>query len=625
MALGSIIANFVRPAIALAMVAFHLGVVFIGPPETTYFRGTHLLFGLVLIFLWFPATTAKGRQSALTIAVDALCLAGSVAAFGYIFLELDYFQTRFAYIDPLRPADIAFGTTALLVIVEAVRRTSGLALPLTAIGFMAVGYFGSGLSYPELLDQIYMTSEGILGMPIGVAATYVFLFVVFGGLVEKTGTGKLFMDFALALAGGTAGGPAKVAVISSAMFGTISGSSTANVLTTGAFTIPMMKRVGYKPAFAGAVEAVASTGGQIMPPIMGAAAFVMAEFLGRSYLDIIGFALLPAFLYFMAVYLAVHFEARRTGLKGIPRPDLPRLGAVLRERGHQILPLVVIVAVLAWGYSAAYSAAVGILSVIPVALMRSTTRKDVSLRVIYEGCTIGVFNSLQVTAACACAGIVIGVISLTGLSFEFMSFVVSLSQDSLILALILTAVAGLILGMGLPTTPAYVVQASLLVPALVKLGVLVVPAHMFVFYFAVLSAITPPVALSLIAANGISGAGLWESSVASIRLSLSSYIVPFMFVFTPAMLLIGDYTSIAYACMTSIIGVTALAAGLNGYFLQKTTLLERILLLVVAAAMIKPGLTTDLIGAALLLATIILQKSRGRARLAETVGPGPGE
>jgi len=595
-------------AIALAMMAFHLWVVFTGAPEVFHFRGTHLLFALVLIFLWFPVLLGDSPgKVALGKAVDALFLVGSIAVVGYLFVEHDHILDRFPYVEELRPIELILGIAILVVVLEATRRTIGWALPITALVFLAYGVFLANLRPGELIDQMYLTTEGIFGIPINVSATYMVLFIVFGSLVEKTGTGKLFMDFALALAGGTAGGPAKVAVMTSAMFGTISGSSTANVMTTGVFTIPLMKKIGYRPAFAGAVEAVASTGGQIMPPIMGAAAFVMAEFLAVSYLTVIMLALVPAFLYFIAVFIAVHFEAKRVGLKGLPRPDLPAMGAVLRERGHQFLPLVVIVGILVAGYSAPYAATCGLLSVVPIALMRKTTRSDITFAVVLDGIISGIRNSLQVAAACACSGIVIGIISLTGIGVDFTSFVVKLSQDALLLALILTAIAGIILGMGLPTTPAYIIQTALLVPALVKLGVQLEAAHMFVFYFAILSAITPPVAITLYAANGISGAGLWDGGVAAMKLAATGYIIPFMFVYGPSLLLIGDTMTIVTTCISATVGVICLAGGLHGYFLRRANVIERLALVGAAFTLIKPGVVTDLIGVGIIAAVIASQ------------------
>jgi TRAP transporter 4TM/12TM fusion protein len=602
------IAVAITTAIALGMMAFHLWVVFAGAPEVFHFRGTHLLFALVLTFLWYPLFKEPvGGKRIATRTVDTLCLAGSIAVIAYLFVEHDYVLTRFAYVDALTPTSAFLGVLIVVLVLESTRRLVGLALPLTALAFLFYGIFLADLKLGEMIDQMYLTTEGIFGIPLNVSATYLVLFIVFGSLVEKSGTGKLFMDFALALAGHTAGGPAKVACMTSAMFGTISGSSTANVMTTGTFTIPMMKRIGYRPAFAGAVEAVASTGGQIMPPIMGAAAFVMAEFMAVSYLTVIGFAILPALLYFLAVFVAVHFEAKRVGLKGLPRADLPAMGKVLRERGHQFLPLVVIVGVLVAGFSAPYAATCGILSVVPVALMRKTSRGDISVKMIVDATVEGIRNSLQVAAATACSGIVIGIISLSGIGIEFTTFVLHLSQDTLLLALILTAIAGIILGMGLPTTPAYIIQVALLVPALVKLGILAEAAHMFVFYFAILSAITPPVAITLYAANGLSGAGLWDGGYAAMKLAATGYIIPFMFVYGPSLLLIGDPMTVAVACVTSVIGVTCLAAGLHGYFLHRANILERLVLVGAAFSLIKPGILTDLAGAGLILLVIGMQ------------------
>ena len=608
--------KMVPAAIALAMLAFHLWVVWDGAPEVYYFRGIHLLFALLLIFLWFPIWAEGSRPQRIAgAAIDIAFMLGAAATVGYLFVEHDYVLERFAYVTDLRPADAVLGVAIIVVVLEATRRTIGLAMPITALVFLAYGVFFAQLRPGEIIDQMYLTTEGIFGIPINVSATYMVLFIVFGSLVEKTGTGKLFMDFAMALAGSTAGGPAKVACMTSAMFGTISGSSTANVMTTGTFTIPLMKKIGYRPAFAGAVEAVASTGGQIMPPIMGAAAFVMAEFLAVSYLTVISLAIVPAFLYFAAVFFAVHFEAKRVGLKGLPKADLPALGAVLKERGHQFLPLIIIVWVLAAGYSAPYAATCGLLSVVPIALLRKTTRSEVTFEGVLDGLISGVYNSLQVAAACACAGIVIGIISLTGLGVDFTSYVVDLSRDTLLLALILTAIAGIILGMGLPTTPAYIVQTALLIPALAKLGVQVEAAHMFIFYFAILSAITPPVAISLYAANGLSGAGLWESGIAALKLAATGYIIPFMFVYGPAILLIGTWSEVALACCTATLGVICLASSLHGYLLRRSSLLERIVLFAAALVLIKPGWQTDLTGLALFGGIMALQTMTGtRAR-----------
>ena len=599
--------NHFPAAIALAMAAYHFYVVIVGVPSVFYFRGTHLLFALILVFLWYPSSDY--RQNWLGLVVDGVMLILSISAVAYIFLNHDYVLDRFAYVDDLRPLDLILGTALIIVTLEATRRVIGLALPFTAVAFLVYALAIDQISYGQLIDQMYLTTEGIFGIPLNVSATYMVLFILFGALVEHSGTGKLFRDFSLALAGSSAGGPAKVACVTSAMFGTVSGSSTANVMTTGAFTIPMMKKIGYRPAFAGAVEAVASTGGQIMPPIMGAAAFVMAEFLAVSYLTVVSIAIVPAILYFAAVFFAVHFEAKRTGLKGLPKPDLPRLETVLKTRGHQFLPLAVIVGVLLSGYSPPYAALCGLLSVLPVALLGKTTRRDISWRTIFDSLITGIRNTLVVAGACASAGIVIGVIAQTAIGIEFTQLIASgFIGGNIVLALILTAAAGILLGMGLPTTPAYIVQAALLAPALVKLGVAREAAHLFVFYYAILSVITPPVAISLYAANSLSGAGLWESGIAAVKLAATGYIIPFMFVFGPPLLLIGSWGNIAWTAVTALIGVICLASSLHGYLLLPIKLLLRFVLFISAIALIAPGLESDLVGLLLVGALLLQQK-----------------
>lgn len=591
--------------VGLSMTAFHLFIAFYGPPNAFTLRSTHIGFALVLAFLILPARKANpiDRPNLLSW----LLLAASIVVTAYPVIERDYIINRMIYVDDLRTIDFVFGWLMIAVLLEATRRSVGMALPLTAGIFLLYAMFWVDTDPALLLEQMYLTTEGIFGIPASVSATYVMLFILFGALVERTGTGQLFMDFAMSLTGHTAGGPAKVACITSGLFGTVSGSAVANVMTTGTFTIPMMQRIGYKAPFAGAVEAVASTGGQIMPPIMGAAAFVMAEFMGISYLSVAAFALVPAVLYFLAVFCAVHFEAKRTGMKGLPREELPRLGTVLLERGHLFLPLLIIISVLMAGYSAPFAALCGIVSVIPTALLRSSTRHYVKLDNLVDALVAGARNTVSVALACACAGIVIGVITLTGLGIEFTSLVLTASQNSLVLALVLTMLAGIVLGMGMPTTPAYIVQVALLVPALVKLGVIVEAAHMFVFYFAILSAITPPVAMAVYAANGISRAGLWDSGLAALKLGATGYIVPYFFVFGPSLLLIGDWNTIVVTTVTAVVGVVCLSGGFIGYLLTPASYWQRFCLIAAAFVLIKPGVLTDAIGLSLLGLVLLTQ------------------
>jgi len=583
-------------AVAIAMSLYHMYIAFVGPPETYFFRGTHLLFALVLVVLLYPTP----RGGILGIGTDALMLAASIGIIAYLLINHEYVLFRIIYIDDLTLADKFFAVIAVVTVLDATRRIIGWALPLTAIAFLAYALLFTYVRFPVLLEQLYLSTEGIFGSTLGVSASYVILFVLFGSFMEKSGTGQLFMDFALAITGHTAGGPGKVAVVSSSLFGTVSGSAVANVMVDGPITIPLMKRSGFRPPFAAAVEAVASTGGQIMPPIMGAAAFVMAEFLGVSYLQVTLWAAIPAILYYVGIFSAVHFEARRHGLAGVPKAQLPRLLTVMKERGHLFLPILLVLAGLIMGYSAPLCALVAALSCLPVAMLRKTTRAQIKWRSIPEALEEGARNSLAVAMACACAGIVIGCVSITGLGIVFSQLVVAISLDSLVLALVLTAVAGIVLGMGMPTTPAYIVMVALLVPALVKLGSDIPAAHMFAFYFAILSAITPPVALAVFAAAGLAKSDLWETGLSAMRSAAPAYIVPFMFIYEPALLMIGDWPTIVMAFVTACIGVVCLAASLHGWIFGRARLWQRALFLVAALMLIKPGLYTDLAGLAMI-------------------------
>jgi TRAP transporter 4TM/12TM fusion protein len=451
-----------------------------------------------------------------------------------------------------------------------------------------------------LMEQLYLSTEGIFGATLGVSASYVTLFVLFGAFMERSGTGQLFMDFAMSITGHAAGGPGKVAVVSSSLFGTVSGSAVANVMVDGPITIPLMKRTGFRPPFAAAVEAVASTGGQIMPPVMGAAAFVMAEFLAVPYAQVALWALIPAVLYYVAVFLSVHFEAKRHGLAGVPRSELPRLGRVMLERGHLFIPIFVVLFGLVLGYSAPLCALVGALACLPIAMARASTRAGLSWRSARDALVDGARNTLAVAMACACAGIVIGCVTITGLGIVFTQWVVALAQNSLLLALALTAIAGMILGMGMPTTPAYIVMVALLVPALIKLGAIPPAAHMFAFYFAILSAITPPVALAVFAAAALAKTDMWRSGFEAVRIAAPAYIVPFMFVYEPSLLMRGDLVTIVTSAVSATIGTACLAAGLMGYFRRECLWWERILLVAAALLLIKPGLVTDAVGLGLL-------------------------
>jgi TRAP transporter 4TM/12TM fusion protein len=594
-------------AIAVAMSLYHMYVAGFGPPEAMIFRGTHLIFALTLVFLLYPFRPHRGMG--WRVLDGALLLAGWTMVL-HIFFKYEEFTNRIIYIDELTFWDQFWGVVAVLIVFEGTRRVLGWALPLTALGFLAYAAFFTHVKFPILMEQLYLSTEGIFGSTLGVSASYVMLFVLFGAFMERSGTGQLFMDFALSITGHTAGGPGKVAVVSSSLFGTVSGSAVANVMVDGPLTIPLMKRSGFRPPFAAAVEATASTGGQIMPPVMGAAAFVMAEFLAVPYAQVALWAAIPAILYYVAVFFAVHFEAKRHGLHGVPKSELPRFGLVMIERGHLFIPILVILAGLLLGYSAPLTALAGALACLPMALLRRTTRVGIRWTSVIEALEDGAKNTLSVAMACACAGIVIGVVTATGLGIVFTQFVVGLAQNALVLALVLTALAGIVLGMGMPTTPAYIMMVALLVPALIKLGAAVPAAHMFAFYFAILSAITPPVALAVYAAASLAKTDIWATGWHAVRVGAAGFIVPFMFVYEPALLILDGWARwhvSLFAFASAAIGCACLAAGLHGYLFAAARMWERVLLVAAALLLIAPELISSLVGLGLLAVVAAVQ------------------
>ena len=595
--------------ISVAMVIYHVWAIAFGSPEAFHFRGTHLAFAMTLVFLLYRS---NGVAEGMPRALDYLLLVLSLAPIVYLFANFDYFINRMFYVDELSWGDMIMGILMTALVLEGTRRVIGLALPITALVFLSYGMFIAHLSAQNMIDQLYMTVEGIFGIPLSVSAGYVLIFVLFGSFMERTGTGQLFMDFSMSLTGRFAGGPGKVSCVSSALFGTISGSAVANVMVDGPITIPLMKRSGFPPHFSGGVEAVASTGGQLMPPIMGAAAFVMAEFLGVSYGQVVIWAIIPSVLYYLACFSAVHFEAKRRGLVGVPRSELPRLGQVLR--GHLFIPVFGILVVMYSGYSAPLAALAGVALCFPVAALRKSTRHYVTFSNIIEACVDGARNALPVALACAAAGVVIAVVTLSGLGIIFTQFVIDLAQSSLLPALMLTMVAGIVLGMGMPTTPAYIIMTALLVPAIVKFGVPVPAAHMFAFYFAILSAITPPVALAVYAAAGIAKSELWATGWAAVRIAATSFIVPYMFVYAPQLLMIGDWPSIFWASASAAVGVVLFAAGLHGYFVTHSNYWQSAVLVVAGFFLIDPNGYTDVLGAVMAAGVFAMQYFTSRAK-----------
>ena len=585
-------------ALGVAVSLFHLYTGGFGIFSSMTQRAVHWTLLGVLGFLMYPArkTSARTRPTWMDLLLAVLTLVTGV----YILLNWEDVVDRAGM---AIERDIYFGFVLVVVVLEATRRVVGGALAYTALAFLLYAYLGpwmpgifehKGYSIERIISVMYTSTEGIFGIPLGVSSTYIVLFVLFGAFLSQCGGGKFFIDFPFSLTGRARGGPAKTAVISSAFMGTMSGSAVANVVTTGTFTIPLMKRTGYPAVVAGAVEAVASTGGQIMPPIMGAAAFIMSEYTEIPYVQIAIAAVIPAILYFFAVYMMVDLEAVKHGLKGLPREQLPRLKDTFLWGGHLFLPLIVLVAMLVWAYSPMKSVFWGIILIFVVGMARKTTRFAPSK--LLDAMEVGARNAVSIAAACASAGIIVGVIALTGLGLKFSESLVSLSGGSPLLALIFTMVASLILGCGMPTTAAYVVLAVLAAPVLVKLGIPVLTAHMFIFYFGCISTITPPVALSSYAGAGIAEADPTAVGNTAFKYGLVAYIVPYMMVYGPALLMQGSPLTIAWSFFTACVGVIAFTAGLQGYLRRRCYVVERLLLVGAGLLLILQGIVTDLIG-----------------------------
>lgn len=604
--------------LAVAMSLYHLGIAWLGVPVAILHRPLHVLFAFSILFLTTPS---RGEGRGRLRLMDGLLVLLTVLSTGFLIVNARDITNRIPYVYDLTLSEMVFGTVFLLVVLEAARRTVGWALVLVSMVFLVYGYAGKYLPYPfwhrgftpsQLIEQVYMTLEGVWSTPIYVTSTYVFLFILFGAFLVSTGAGDFFTDLARSLTARTVGGPAKTAVVSSALMGMLSGSSVANVVTTGPFTIPAMKREGYAPHFAGAVEAVASSGGQIMPPIMGAAAFIMAEFTGIPYVQIMKHAIVPAFLYFFSVFMMVDLEARRLGLHPATSEAVRPLWDVLKHRGYLFIPILAIVALLVQGYTPLRAAAWAIVILVGLVVLFDPPNRRRIGWVILQSLEEAPKLVVSVTAACAAAGIIVGVILMTGLGLRITSIVLQVSQGNLAAALVLTMLVAIVLGMGMPTSSAYIIMAALLAPGLVQLGVPVVAAHMFVMFFASMSAITPPVAIASYAAAGVADANPMKTGLTAFRLGIAAFIVPFMFVYGPSLLLIGNPWTIVLSVITAVVGVAALAAAAIGWVKGKANALERLALLAAALTLIVPGLRSDLVGAVILAITVMLHLARLR-------------
>ncbi|MDR3161286.1 MAG: TRAP transporter permease [Spirochaetaceae bacterium] len=498
----------------------------------------------------------------------------------------------------LIPQDIVIGIIGILILAELCRRVVGLPILAVASGFVIYA-FAAGFSLRRVVHQLFYTTDGIIGTPIGVCSTFIVLFIFLASFLERSGIASFFIDLANSVAGFASGGPAKVAVIASALEGMYSGSSVANTVGSGSVTIPVMKSIGYKPEFAAAVEAAASTGGQIMPPIMGAAAFLMAEMTNIPYPVIAVSAILPAVLYFTGIFLMIHFEAKKLGLKGLPKEAIPHFGKLLFFKGYLFLPVIILVGLMTLGFTPAYAACFAILSAVIVSFFRKDTR--FSPASFADALGNGARNTIGVAMACAIAGIVVGIVSLTGLGQVLIALLLTVARNSLLLALILTMIACLILGMGIPTTANYVIMATITAPIVIRMGVPVLAAHMFVFYFGIVADITPPVALAAYAGSAIAKSNPIKTGITATRLAITAFIIPYIFVFNPSMLFIDTtIPEVIRIVITSCIGMFGLAIGLEGFMIKRVPFFARLIAIAGGLLLIWPGLVSDLIGLVLI-------------------------
>jgi len=604
--------------LGVMLALFHLATSTFGQADARVHGGTHLCVVLALVFLVYPLKR-KSFMDKLNVyfIVDLLFFLASIGGSIYACWDTGAMEMRTGMPNDW---DVIFGTILIFLVLEAGRRTMGWPIVLVALFFLLNVLFapyypgifnGPAFPWETAIDIIFLQNNGIFGLPIQVMSFYIILFMYFGAFLMQSKAGEFFIDLALALAGRAAGGPAKVAVISSGFFGSISGSAVANVLGTGSFTIPMMKRIGYPPNYAGAVEACASTGGMIMPPVMGATAFLIAEFLGIPYWSVCVAAFIPACLYFFSVFMMVHFEARKLGLKPMAAGTIPRLKEVLLSRGYTLISMVVMVVLFAQGYSVVWACLAGLLSIIALSFIKKDTRMTPGHFI--DALVNGSRSALMIASACAVCGIIIGCIFITGVGQRFTYLVLTASHGYLWLALLLTAMASYVLGMGMPPAAVYLTLAILVIPALIKLGIATMASHMFAFYFGSIAAITPPVAMAAFAGAAISGGEPTRTGFLAMRIGIASYIIPFMFVYSPVLLFEGSYPEILLALFTAILGVICLAGAMEGWLMRECNFLQRGCLLAAALSLINPGVVTDLVGLILFSSVIFMQRGWKKA------------
>jgi TRAP transporter 4TM/12TM fusion protein len=610
--------------VALGLVALGLTAVEFAPlalGRSLYeitFLGAHLGAALIACFLLFG--TSRRRDPAEPVPLlDAGLAVLSLLAAGYFMLQGARIAERIEGVDPVYTLDIVFGLILLVLLIEACRRATSSILAIIAVLFIAYIFLGPylpgilshrGMRLDRFIDLQVLSTQAIFGSPISASAYMVFYFVLVGAFLERSGAGKLFVDLAFCLTGRAWGGSAKASVISSGLFGMISGSAVANVLVNGIISIPLMKRTGFSPTMAGAIEATASTGGQLAPPVMGAAAFILADIVGVPYAKVAFAAIVPAALYYLSIYVVVDSYSRRRGLAPDTALPIQESLAGLRERWHLLLPLVLMIYLLMSQYSLMLTGAATLVAIIAVSWLHRSTR--MGLRTIYEAIVQGTKATVEVAIPSATAGIIVGTLVQTGMALNIQHWLLDIAGNNLLLTLAGTMILTIIFGMGMPTAAAYLVSAILVAPALQGMGVPALPAHMFIFYFAILSMVTPPVALAAYAAAGLSGANLWNSGWAAFLIAIPGFLIPYAFVADPAVLLQGDLMHASGVIVMAALGVIALSAATGGYLFGPLSPVARVLLFCFAPLLIDPRLTTDLIGGGGLIVVAAYQVWRFR-------------
>ena len=609
--------NTILKWVGFCLSIYQIIIGLVGTPTSLIHRP--LTVGILMLFL-FLKDEKDGKKSkwsdwVLAIASLLVCL--------YAVVNANWFLSRFPYLTPVKVSEYIYGIAIILLVLEAGRRSMGWVMPTIGVIMILYALFGHHLGgalwhtqfkLSTVIEQITMTTEGIWGSPTHSAVTVVFMFVLFGAVLNSTGTGEFFMDLSLCLTGRFCGATAKTAVVSSGLMGMIQGSSISNVVTTGTFTIPAMKKAGFPDYFAGAVETVASCGGQIMPPVMGAAAFIMADFTGIQYSSIIKYALIPAILYYACTMLQVHFRSKKLGMSGLPKEEIPDFWKMMKEKGVFLIPVVLVIVLLMKGYTAMRAGFIAIVTNLVLALLFSRDRKQMLKNLLHE-LQNAPDQMTTVAAAVTNAGIIIGVLFMTGLGTRLSSLVVALAGGKLIIGLILGMLVAIVLGMGMPTSGAYIVMATLIAPGLMELGLSQIQAHMFVFYFACMSMLTPPVAIAAYAAAGIAKASPSKVGFAAWRLALAAFVVPYMFAYGPELLMCGTVAESIIPFITAMLGCLCLASALEGYLLEDLPVLFRVVCGIAALLLINTGTLTDIIGICLLAIVFVTQYAKKKKKM----------